>query len=238
VNDQYVGLQTLILAIQTLIFLLQLLVFSAQAKRLRQTVEAAKEQSGDMKLSIAEATRSANAMETSSRGVTIASQAATESVANTKEMMTRLLRAYVCANFGDATFQNPSTGFRLQARLLLSNAGQTPAYSVGFKARADVLPFPLPPDFNFEVPEDPAGSQTTLGGHQPPITLTLVVDRLYSEEEIAELRSGSKRLYLFGTITYDDVYRVARYTNFSFSVVWLNEGKTMGLFTRRHNDAE
>jgi len=57
----------------------------------------------------------------------------------------------------------------------LINAGQTPAYKIAFKVRADVLPFPLPQDFDFTVPENPASTETTLGGHAPPITLTGVV---------------------------------------------------------------
>ena len=49
------------------------------------------------------------------------------------------------------------------------------------------------------------------------MTPTGVVDRLYSDEEVAEIRSGSKRLYIFGTVTYEDVYRVRRYANSCFS---------------------
>jgi hypothetical protein len=64
-----------------------------------------------------------------------------------------------------------------------------------------------------------------------------VVDRLYSEEEVAEIRSTSKRLYIFGTVTYEDVYHLGRYTN-CFGVIWLKDSNSMGVFTRRHNDAE
>jgi hypothetical protein len=148
------------------------------------------------------------------------------------------LRAYVCVNFGAAVFQNPATRRGFEVQLLLVNAGQTPAYKVGFKLRTEVLPFPLPQDFDFAVPENPASSESTLGGHAPPITLTGVVPRLYSEEEVAEVRSGSKRLYIFGTVTYEDVYGVRRNANFCFGVNWLEDGKSMGLFTRRHNDAD
>jgi hypothetical protein len=166
----------------------------------------------------------------------VASIAATESVATTKDTMTRLLRAYLCVNFGAAAFQKPETGYRFEARLQLINAGQTPGYKVGFRAHADVLPFPLPQDFDFSLPDIPFGSETTLG-HGQHMILTGIVDRVYSEQEVTEIRSGAKRLYMFGTATYEDVYRVSRYTNFCFSILWLADGNSMGLFTKRHNDA-
>ena len=224
--------------VQALIFLLQLFVFAYQAWKLRETVKAAAEDSKDMKRSIAEATRAANAMEKFAESAASQAHAIDEQVATTKDTMPRLLRAYVCVDFGAAHFQKPETGFKFEVRLLLINAGQTPAYKVAFKVRADVLPFPLPQDFDFAVPDNPAGSESTLGGHAPPITLTGVVGWLYNEAEVAEIISGSKRLYIFGTVTYEDVYHLRRYTNFCFSVIWLEDGKSMGLFTKRHNDAD
>jgi hypothetical protein len=162
-----------------------------------------------------------------------------EQVATTKDTMPRLLRAYVCVNFGVAIFQNPDTQFRFEVQLFLINVGQTPAYKVAYKVRTDVLPFPLPQEFDFDsaVPENPTGSETTLGGHAPAITLTGIVDRLYSPEEVTEIRAGTKRVFIFGTVTYEDVYRISRSTNFCFNVVWLKDNKSMGLFTRRHNDS-
>jgi hypothetical protein len=120
----------------------------------------------------------------------------------------------------------------------LINAGHTPGYRVSYKAHADVLPFPLPQDFSFALPDVPTASESTLGTGQNMI-LTGVVDRIYSEEEAREVRSGfPKRLYIFGAATYEDAYRVSRYTNFCFSVMWLGDGNSMGVFTKRHNDAD
>jgi hypothetical protein len=212
-----------------LIGVLQLVVFGIQAWKLHQTVKAATQQGGDM-------ARSADAMEKFAASAAIASKAATESVATTKETMTRLLRAYLCVNFGAAGFQKPETNFRFEVRAQLFNAGQTPGYKVGYKAHAEILPFPLPSDFTFPLPDSPTGSESTLGYGQQLI-LAGVVDRLCSEEEVAEIRSGLKRLYIFGTATYEDVYQVSRYTNFCFSVLWLDDGSSMGVYTKRHNDA-
>jgi hypothetical protein len=224
--------------LQSAIFILQLFVFGFQAWMLRKTVKAAGDQSIEMRRSVDEAKRAANAMEKFAESATVASKAATESVATTRDTMTRLLRAYVCVNFGEAVFQNTLTKYRFEARVLLINAGQTPAYKVAFKVRADILPFPLSQDFDFAVLDNPASSESTLGGHAPPVTLTGVVDRLCSDQEIIEIRSRSKCLYLFGTVTYEDVYGVKRYANFCFNVIWQNDGKSMGLLTKRHNDSD
>ena len=65
------------------------------------------------------------------------------------------------------------------------------------------------------------------------------VDRIYSEEEAAEIRAGqTKRLYIYGTASYEDAYRVQRYTNFCLSVIWLGDKNSMGVYTERHNDAD
>src|SRR5260370_42461765 len=87
---------------QLIVFVAKLGVFWYQALKLRQTVKAASDQSVDMKASIAQATRAADAMEKSARAANVAYQAATESVATIKDAMGRQQRAYLCVNFGTA----------------------------------------------------------------------------------------------------------------------------------------
>lgn len=234
-----------IAAIQTLIFALQLWVFSRQAKRLRQTVEAANEQSRAMNRSIEEATRAADAMqrfaESAARGAdaaVVSSQAATETVATVKDSMAKQLRAYLCVNFHSAGFQNPETKFLFEVRINLINVGFTPGYKVSFRLHVDVLEFPLPSNFTFPLPDVPSGSESTLG-HGQSLIMGGIVSRIYSEEEAAEIRAGlTKRLYIFGTAKYEDVYHVQRYTNFCFGVIWLGDKSSMGVLTNRHNDAD
>jgi hypothetical protein len=62
--------QAIILGGQTVVFIIQTIVFRYQAKMLRQTVDASTEQSRDMKKSIAESTRAADAMEKSAKAAT------------------------------------------------------------------------------------------------------------------------------------------------------------------------
>ena len=224
-------------AVQTFIFALQLFVFAYQAWKLRQTVEASTQQSADMKESIKQATRTAIAMEQFAEAATVGSKAAAGSVVTVKDSMTRQLRAYLCVNFNAAGFQNPETKFLYEVNLHLINVGYTPGYKVSFRAQVDVLPFPLPADFAFPLPDAPGGSESTLG-HGQNLIMGGVVNRIYSEEEAAEIRTGrTKRLYIYGTANYEDAYHIQRYTNFCFSVIWLGDKGSMGVFTKRHNDA-
>jgi hypothetical protein len=204
---------------QSIIFVLQLVVFGYQAWKLRETVKAGADQSADMKKSVLQATRAADAMEKFA-------QAATESVATMKVTMSRQQRAYLCVNFQAAGFQNRETSFRFEVRLVLVNVGMTPGYKVNYKARAEILPFPLPDDFDFSLPDLPISRESTLGGFGQNLMLSAVVDRMYSEEEEIEIKSGSKRLYIFGTVNYEDVYQIGRRTNFCLWVAWLDHNKT------------
>jgi hypothetical protein len=223
---------------QSIIFVLQLAVFGYQAWKLRETVKAAADQSNDMKGSIRQATRAADAMERFANAATIGSQAATESVATLKETMLRQQRAYLCVNFQTAGFQNRQNSFRFEVRLLLTNVGMTPGYKVRYKARAEVLPSSLPDDFDFSLPDVSTGSESTLGGFGQNLILRAVADKFYSEEEAAEVRAGAKRLYIFGTANYEDVYHVERYTNFCLCINWEGDTKSMGYYTRRHNNSD
>jgi hypothetical protein len=154
-------LQSGIFVVQLVVFVAQLGVFYYQALKLRQTVAASTEQSRDMKDSIAQATRAADAMEKFAEAATVGSRAAAESVVTVKDSMTRQLRAYLCVNFYGAIFQNREQEFpRFEVRLQLVNVGPTPRYKVSYKARADVLPFPLPDDFSFVLPDIPTGSES------------------------------------------------------------------------------
>jgi hypothetical protein len=129
-------------AAQPFVFIAQLGVFGWQARRLRQTVEAASDQSEKMKQSIAESARAASAMENVAEAVQISANAAVESVTNVKDATTTPLRAYVNTNFAGVVAQNRETGLRYEPRLLLINFGHTPAHNVSFRATAAVLPLP------------------------------------------------------------------------------------------------
>jgi hypothetical protein len=81
---------------QLVVFVLQLFVFRDRARKLAQTVKAAAEQSGDMKDSIKQATRAANAMEEFAQSAAVSAQGVTESVATVRQRTAQQMRAYLC----------------------------------------------------------------------------------------------------------------------------------------------
>ena len=64
----------------------------------------------------------------------------------------------------------------------------------------------------------------TLGPHQN-MFLVAIAPRIYSDDEVEELKHGSKKLlYVFGTVTYEDTFGVSRYTKLCQVIVWFADG--------------
>jgi hypothetical protein len=235
VKDQplvYIG------AVQTFIFALQLFVFRDQAKKLRQTVEAAKEQSADTKRSIEQSTRAANAMEEFSKSAERGSKAAAQSVV----LVAKQMRAYLSVRIDGGFYQDRGANFRFEVRPMLINTGLTPALRVGYAARADVLSFPLEDGFVFPALGQPQSVFGLLAPQQNFI-MNAYVDRDYFDDAEAEdiKRGRGKRVYMWGTITYEDVFGETRHTNFCQSIFWIRfkdeSERIFGNYVDRHNDA-
>jgi hypothetical protein len=232
-NKWLVGIGVL----QLVVFVLQLSVFGYQALKLRQTVDAAAQQSRDMRESITEATRSANAMEKSAEAVTKTSQAASQSVVRIGQQM----RAYLSSRINGGIFQDRAANLRFGVTPMVINTGLTPAHKVGYSAKAAVLPFPLEAGHVFP-PLDPPRSVFGLLAPQQNFIMDAFVDGDYFDDVEAEniKRGNGKRVYIWGTITYEDVFGDKRYTNFCQSICWIlgKEGDVVwGNYSDRHNEA-
>jgi hypothetical protein len=264
-NDRNLVIATYILAG---IAALQLAVFGYQAYKLKQTVEAATQQSEDtrraisetsrsatateqvarhietsiqtslgqaesMQRSVAEAARLASAMEIVAKEIAVSSKAATASVSAISQQM----RAYLSVIIGAATYQERARNYKFEARPTLVNAGNTPAHKVSFRAKAAILPVPLPDDFDFPLP-DKGVAQAILGPHQNA-TLGATVDEFCDDGDVDIIKRAEGRgLYIWGIVTYEDVFHVPQYTNFCQIYTWLQDGKTVwGYYAAPHNDA-
>jgi hypothetical protein len=221
---------------QLVIFTLQLFVFRDQAQKLAQTVKAAAEQSEDMKESIKASKRAADAMEKSAKAATIAS----ENVVVVTERTGQQIRAYLCVNIWTGVYQERAKGLRFEAKPILINTGQTPAYNVSYKAKADIFPFPLPDNFTLPPLDSPGFSAGLLGPHQNFI-LNAVVNKDYDDAEVENIKRGKgQRVYIWGTVNYEDVFGEKKYTNFFQSIVWTptKEGEgVIGNYLSQHSDA-
>jgi hypothetical protein len=226
--------QAIILGVQTVVFIIQTIVFRYQAKMLRRTVDASTEQSRDMKDYIKQATRAADAMEKSAKAATIAS----ENVVVVTERTAQQSRAYLSVQIGTGVYQDANC--RFEVKPMLVNNGQTPAYKVKYAARADILPFPLPSEFEFPPLESPRSVFGILAPHHNFIMNAMLQGRC-PDNEVEDIKRGQgKRAYIWGTVTYEDAFGKERYTNFAHNIFWLQAPQgdiIFGNYADRHNDA-
>ncbi len=230
---------TFFTGVLALMAILQLGVFGYQGYKLKQTVEAAEGQSSDMKNNIAEAKRAATAMENVAKHF---ESSVKETIESTKTFSRRgemQMRAYVCIDVGTAGFQvRPDTKFAAQT--IMFNAGPTPAHKVGFRAKADILPVPLPEGFDFPLPKDNVGA-SILGPHQR-MNITRFVEDFVADEDVNDIKfARGKALYIWGIIDYFDVFEVKHSTKFAQMMNWSpspNGEIVFGTYLSGHNDAD
>ncbi len=219
----------------------QTVVFGVQAAKLAETIETmrviSRDQSNDVRDSIAQATRAATAMEGMSAAMLTSTGITTEIGRTQREFGQMQMRAYLTVIYGLTVPQDDTTGHFAEIRFQLINNGHTPAYEVSYKADAGVLPFPLPDDFSLPIRDFPISSKSVVGPGQNLVISCIIRDRLSPEQIEQCLQGNSLRLYMWGIATYRDAFNTARQTTFSQSVVWMRNGHSMGVNTRRHNEA-
>jgi hypothetical protein len=212
--------------------------------------KAALEQAKDMKSSVAESARAATAMEKVAEAIAISAAAATKSVGTSEEiaaqqkLLGRLqMRAYLSVVIGGATYQDDK-GLFFASRPVLVNNGHTPAYKISYWARADIVPWPLPPEFAFP----PSGQATSYAAVLAPghnFTLNARVSQYVNDTDVENVKRGTgipaKRLCIWGQVTYEDVFGETHFTNFCHGTIWLKgaDGNELiyGHYAERHNDS-
>jgi hypothetical protein len=213
----------------------------------------------DVQASIAEAIRSAKAMEGVAESMAANASSVKESVrisqdiANMQELATTLHgRAYLSVFLNGAKFQDANHVFEVQAAL--RNHGNTPAYDVTFRAAVQIIDAPLREDFAFPLPDETAGPSVSLMA--PGITKLItrsVLSKVPDEQVEAIKRALPPRcLAMWGVVKYRDAFKEARHLKFAFTVAWIpwvkgmekdKDGNAlaeqiMSYDTARHNDAD
>jgi hypothetical protein len=225
-NDRHVVYLTAALA---LIAFLQLLVYGYQSYKLNETVEAAKAQSEAMERHIAEAIRSADAIETIATNIQIGNRA--------------VLRAYITVVIGSGGYQERNNPGQIDTKFIaiptVPNTGFTQARNVRIQKKAAILPGPFPDDFAFPLPpEDPRELPATVGAHQI-CGLNVLVDDFVPADEVFVIKKGiEKCLCVWGKITYDDIFGIEHHTRFGHKVFWLSDGSIAGNYLPGQNDAD
>jgi hypothetical protein len=157
------------------------------------------------------------------------------------------LRAYVSGtpNFIVAFDASHPAG----ARFDIKNVGHTPAHKVQSRSTVDVFSEPLPSNFVFPEIAQPATPPATLFRDELLIG-SITARRLFSAAEIADVQIRKACIYVYGIITYEDGFGVARTTRFSRSVLadnanitkltqlWVPPDLTINFATtEQHNEA-
>jgi len=206
----------------------QLIVYSYQALQLRRTVDSAGVQSKAMERHIEEAARSAAAMET---------------IANTIETGNKaIMRAYLSVTIGTALFQDRrgpgQTDLKFEGRASLLNTGNTPARNVRIRTAAEILPIPIPSNFQFPLPDEgEVRDAGVVSPHQTYIIGAMVKD-FVPDSEVAVIKEGSRKaLCLWGLITYEDIFGAEHQTKFGQWLTWYPNGTVFGYYIAGQNDA-
>jgi hypothetical protein len=195
---------------------------------LKKTVDASSEQSKAMERHIGEAARSADAME----------KVVTTIDAGNKAVM----RAYLTAVIGSPIFQERRLGqsdLKFEGRPHLVNTGNTQARKVRILIKAAILPSPLPSGFVFPPLEELRDiGDATVAAHQTYIMAGIVED-FVPDAEVASIKEGAgKCLYVWGVVTYEDIFGDRHTTKFGQQITWLPNGQAFGYYISGQNDAD
>ena len=220
-NDKLVAYSTVVLAVVTLILATVTgLLWVATLRLGRDAKQTSERQAKEMQNSIAEATRAATAMESVAAAAGVSARASTDSVTTLKEVTAKQMRAYLSAVTNGGIFQERDKGFRFEIKPVLANTGNTPAHKIRYWAKIGVFDSPLPDNFDFPDGEDSVVTSFALGPHQN-VVLNAMLPDLLGDDEAQEVKAGkNKRLYIWGKVSYVDVFEQEHFTKFSHSIYW------------------
>jgi hypothetical protein len=155
---------------------------------------------------------------------------------HSRETAKRQLRAYLSVLVGGGVYQERDKPLRFEGKPVIVNNGPTPAHKVGFKARAAILPVPLPDNFEFPLPNDFTGA-AALGPGQH-FVMSAIVDGFIPDLEVDDVkRANGRALYVWGIVTYEDIFGATQHTQFSQIISWLPNDAIWGTHTQQHNRA-
>ena len=222
---------------QAFIFVCQFLAFAIQAKKLDETVQAAKAQSLDMQRSIVESARAASAMETVAEALTANTRTAAELLQLQRDVFQKQLRAYINVQLLGVAPENIDTGNRHEVRLDIVNAGNTPAHNIKVNGRLRVLPYPLPANPDLAFPLQPNESR----GHIAPRDKFYVrfwLEGFLTPDENRRIKAhDGLGLYVFGTATYKDIFENVWHTDFCCLLTWDYAGNAGWVSMPNRNNA-
>jgi hypothetical protein len=168
---------------------------------------------------------------------------ATAAGANTVASM-REQRAYLTVIIGQAVYQErrpdgKGGDLRFQCNPVVLNTGKTPAKRLKFKARAGIFALPLPKETHLPEGFDDDTGENILGPQQNA-TVIAILDGFCQDSEVKSIKEGggNRGLYVWGLITYEDVFGEAHYTRFCQHIYWDLKNNVRGHYIPGRNDMD
>lgn len=197
----------------------------------RDARKTGESQADRMQESISEATRATAAMQS-------IATATKENALLMHDVMRKQMRAYLAFDTALCVPQDDITKWRFEVRFFIKNFGHTIANAVNVKSVLQIMEAPLPDsiDLNLPVEENKAAANITPG---QVFYFRASLDRMLTEQEIVEIKkTGTRVMYLYGTIRYEDIFGDVHYTNFCKSCSWDIKDNFLTTNVPRHNDAD
>jgi hypothetical protein len=167
-----------------------------------------------------------------------------QTVTASEETSKRELRAYLTVVIGQAVYQerrDEAAGGDLmfECQPILINTGRTPALKIRFKARSAIMPVPLPGGTSLAENTDEGAGDSMLGPQQNAI-MRAVVDGFRPENEVENIKRGvgDRGLYVWGRVTYEDVFGERHFTRFCQHIYWDLKNNIRGHYIPDRNDAD
>ena len=144
------------------------------------------------------------------------------------------LRAYLSVIIGSAIYQERDKGLRFEAKPAIVNNGQTPAYKVRYRIKADIFTDSVALGYTFTEPPDVPMSQSSIGPHETRL-MSAILPHLVPDAEIQDILDGNgKALFVWGVVHYDDVFGRPHFTQFCQRITWLKDRSNIfGLYDGR-----
>ena len=198
--------------------------------------EASARQATEMQDSITQSIRSATAMEEVANATKSNAVLMSGLLSRQQDMLNKQMRAYLAFDYAGVIPQDRNTDWKYEVRYWIKNFGHTAATAVNVKAELRILDFPLAADFDLTLPVTRDEGAGTITPSQAFFYRANLGD-LISDEEIVEIKSGQNRkMFLYGTIIYRDVFTDLHETNFCKWCSWDVANQFFTTNWIRHND--
>lgn len=133
------------------------------------------------------------------------------------------LRAYLSVTIGSAVYQDSAKRLRFEAKPMIINAGQTPAYKVRYESKAEIIPDSLVTGYSFTPPSTSQMSQSSIGPRENRY-MSAIVQNTVPKKDIKAIKDGNgQALWVWGVVHYEDIFGDPHFTEFCQRLVWLGD---------------